>query len=121
MSIYATLWSLITGACTESACGEFVEPAEGGSPVVSREGQDAADTAATTEERAAAPVVTGVSPVVAWGAQDAADTAAITEERAVAPVVTGVSPVVFWEGQDAADTAATSVPSMGMNLSYERK
>ena len=63
----------------------------------------AADTAATTEEGAAAPVVTGVSPVVSWAGQDAADTslrqgyvgqaAATTEERAVAPVVTGVSPV----------------------------
>jgi len=69
---------------------------------VAREGEDAADTAATTEERAAAPVVTGVSPVVAREGQDAADTAATTEERAAAPVVTGVSPVVSLEGQDAA-------------------
>jgi len=57
--------------------------------------KDAADTAATTEEKTCgAPVVTGVSPVCELGEKDAADTAATTEEKTCgAPVVTGVSPV----------------------------
>jgi len=39
-----------------------------------------------------AHVVTGVSPVVSQEAQDAADTAATTEEGAIAHVVTGACP-----------------------------
>ena len=80
-------------------------------PVVPPAGrEDAADTslpqgyvgqaAATTEEGAEAPVVTGVSPLVSLEGQDAADTpstgsgqaAATTEEGAEAPVVTGACP-----------------------------
>jgi len=88
MSGETTLGRWIGGL--KRAMGKAVNPRvlTGVSPVVPRETQDAADTAATTAEgRVAAPVVTGVSPVQLPGRDDAADTPSASSGQAAATTV----------------------------------